>query len=125
MGPTVSYTLLVAVGVGLAVLIDLVVLRTRLLRRRSFWVAYAIVLFFQLITNGLLAGLPVVRYDPAAIIGVRIAYAPVEDLFFGFAMVTVTLSVWVRLTRGAPTTRPADPAAPPTRDAPARRTRGR
>jgi lycopene cyclase domain-containing protein len=124
MGRTVSYTLLVAIAAVLAVVLDLAVLRTRLLRRRSFWVAYAIVLFFQLITNGLLAGLPVVRYDPAAILGVRIAFAPVEDLFFGFAMVTITLSLWVRLTRGAPTTTPADRAGPRTRGVPARRTPG-
>jgi hypothetical protein len=40
-----------------------------------------------------------VIYDPAAIIGWRIAYAPVEDLLFGFAMVLLTLSVWVWLGR--------------------------
>ena len=41
----------------------------------------------------------VVRYAPDAIIGSRIAYAPVEDLAFGFALVLVTLSVWVWLGR--------------------------
>ena len=75
----------------------LFVLRTGLVRRSTFWMAYAIIVFFQLITNGVLTGIPIVRYDPAQIIGWRVVYAPVEDLLFGFALVLVTLSVWVRL----------------------------
>lgn len=94
-----SYTALAIVGVAGAVIVDLAVLRTRLLRRKAFWTAYGIVLFFQLIVNGVLAGLPVVRYDSAAIIGVRLVYAPIEDVAFGFAMVLLTLATWVALGR--------------------------
>jgi lycopene cyclase domain-containing protein len=83
------------------VLADTVLLRTWLLRRRSYWTAYAIVLFFQLIANGILTGRRVVRYDPATILGAHFAYAPVEDLLFGFALVTGTLSTWVWLGRRA------------------------
>jgi lycopene cyclase domain-containing protein len=68
-----------------------------LLRSKAFWTAYAIMLFFQLIVNGVLTDLPVVRYDPDAIIGWRIAHAPVEDVLFGFALVLITLTTWVRL----------------------------
>ena len=92
-----NYTLLAVVGVIVAVVVDLAVLRTRLVRSRGFWTAYAIVLFFQLATNGVLTGLPVVRYNADRILGLRIVYAPVEDLLFGFALVTITLSIWVRL----------------------------
>jgi lycopene cyclase domain-containing protein len=92
-----SYTLLAVLGVGAAVAVDLAVLRTRVLQQRAFWAAYAIMLFFQLITNGVLTGIPVVRYNPQTILGWRIAFAPVEDLLFGFALVVVTLSSWVRL----------------------------
>jgi len=99
-----NYTLLAAIGVALAIATDAAVLRTRLLRQRGFWVAYAIVLFFQLVTNGVLTGLPVVRYDADRILGLRIIYAPIEDLLFAFAMVTITLSVWVWL--GARVRRP-------------------
>ncbi len=94
-----SYTQLAVLGVLGAVLVDTVVLRTWLLRRRTYWTAYAIVVFFQLITNGIFTGLDIVRYDPDAILGLRIAFAPVEDLLFGFAMVTLTLSTWVWLGR--------------------------
>jgi lycopene cyclase domain-containing protein len=95
----VSYTALAALGVLVTVLVDLAVLRTRLLLRRIYWVSYGIALFFQLLLNGVLTGRRVVRYDPHTIIGLRIAYAPVEDLLFGFALVTLTLSLWVWLGR--------------------------
>jgi lycopene cyclase domain-containing protein len=105
----VSYTLLAVAGVAGAALVDQRLWRTNLLRRKAFWTAYGLMLFFQLVVNGVLTGLPVVRYDRGAIIGVRIAYAPVEDLLFGFAMIVLTLSTWVWLGRrgacGAPTTR--------------------
>ena len=94
-----TYTELAVLGVLAAVLVDTLLLRTWLLRRRTYWTAYAIVLFFQLVTNGVFTGLDIVRYDPGAILGPRIAFAPVEDLLFGYAMVTLTLSTWVWLGR--------------------------
>ncbi|UQU63212.1 lycopene cyclase domain-containing protein [Couchioplanes caeruleus] len=94
-----SYTAAALLGVVGAVLIDLFVLRTRLVRRVVFWATYPIIIVFQLLSNGILTGRHIVIYDPAAIIGWRIAYAPVEDLLFGFAMVLLTLSVWVWLGR--------------------------
>ena len=89
-----SYTVAAVLGVLGAVALDLVVLRTRLLAQRSFWVAYAIVLGFQLLTNGVLTGRDVVRYDPSTILGLRVAFAPVEDLLFGFSLVVQTLAWW-------------------------------
>ena len=108
-----SYTVATLVAMAVAVVADLAVLRTGLLRRRAFWVAYAIVLFFQLVVNGLLTGLPIVRYDPGAILGVRVFYEPVEDVGFGFAMVLLTLALWVWLGRRERARRdaPATPAA--------------
>jgi lycopene cyclase domain-containing protein len=91
----VTYTTAASLGVVAAVLLDLVVLRTRLLTRKAFWTAYAIVLFFQLVTNGILTGRNIVTYDEGAILGLRVVYAPVEDLLFGFSLVVQTLSWWV------------------------------
>ena len=104
-----TYTTAALLGVVATVLLDLVVLRTRLLLRRSFWTAYAIVVFFQLVTNGVLTGRGIVFYDDAAVAGTgsvagerppllgdgRIVYAPFEDLLFGFALVVQTLAWWV------------------------------
>ena len=92
----------IAVTVLLAVLVvDLVVLRTRMVTRKVFWVSYAIVIVFQLLVNGVLTGRGVVTYDPRVIWGPRIAYAPVEDLLFGFALVTLTLASWAAVNRRA------------------------
>ena len=76
-------------------LLDVVVLRTRVLTRRVFWVSYAIVVFFQLLTNGWLTGRDIVTYAESEILGLRVAYAPVEDLLFGFSMVVQTIAWWV------------------------------
>ncbi|HEU4423337.1 MAG TPA: lycopene cyclase domain-containing protein [Pilimelia sp.] len=90
-----SYTVAALLGVAGALLVDLFVLRTRLVTRKAFWATYPIIACFQLISNGILTGRGVVRYDPAAVLGVRVVYAPVEDLCFGFALVLLSLSLWV------------------------------
>lgn len=117
-----SYTAAAVVGVLVAVVADLGVLRTRLLARRLFWVAYAIMLGFQLLTNGVLTGQRIVRYDPDAVLGGaapqllgdgRLLYAPVEDVLFGFALVTWTLTWWVWWGRRGIDREPA--AGPPRR----------
>ena len=90
-----SYTALALTGVAFALLLDLVVLRTRVVTRRVFWTAYAIVVVFQLLTNGWLTGRDIVTYDEEAILGVRVGFAPVEDLLFGFSLVVQTLAWWV------------------------------
>jgi lycopene cyclase domain-containing protein len=97
----VSYTIAAACGVTGAVLVDLLVLRTGLVRRRVFWAAYPVIFVFQLVFNGILTGRGVVRYRPSAILGPRLAGAPVEDLAFGFALVLFTLSMWVWWERRA------------------------
>ena len=100
-----SYSVLAVTAVVAVLVVDLAVYRTRLVTRRIFWATYAIVVVFQLLMNGVLTGLDVVTYDPAAIWGPRIAYAPVEDLLFGFAMVTLTLATWAAVNRRANTDR--------------------
>jgi lycopene cyclase domain-containing protein len=92
-----TYTVAAALGVLGALAVDLGVLRTRLVTGVTFWATYPIILGFQLLANGILTGRGVVRYNPAAILGVRLVYAPVEDLAFGFALVLTSLSVWVWL----------------------------
>ncbi|MEO6958230.1 MAG: lycopene cyclase domain-containing protein [Antricoccus sp.] len=109
-------------GSVLAILISLAIdrwgTRKRLILRLDFWVAYAIIVFFQLLMNGFLTGIPVVTYNPDVIIGLRIVYAPIEDLGFGFGLVLLVLTVWTRLGHGetprfaAPSQRATLPAAP-------------
>jgi lycopene cyclase domain-containing protein len=78
-----------------AILFDLFVTRSKMVTRKSFWNAYSIMLFFQLITNWWLTSRGILTYDKDVIIGTRIAAAPIEDLFFGFSMITMTISLWI------------------------------
>src|SRR4028118_2152944 len=89
-----TYTALAVAALVISLVLDVAVLTTRLVLRRAFWTSYAIVVFFQLLTNGWLTGREIVRYDELAIVGPRIAFAPVEDLLFGFSLVLQTLARW-------------------------------
>jgi hypothetical protein len=109
----VTYTQLAIIGVLVVIALDLYVFKTCLLKRKVFWVSYSIVIFFQLITNGILTGFGIVEYDGAAIIGSstpedspptfigdgRLVFAPIEDLMFGFCLVLLTLIIWIWLGR--------------------------
>lgn len=104
-----TYTTLGIIAVTLAVLADLYVFKTRMVTRKIFWASYAIIVFFQLITNGMFTGFQIVKYDGEAIIGStspvdtpppfigdgRIAFAPVEDLLFGFSLILLSMSLWI------------------------------
>ncbi|MFN8125816.1 MAG: lycopene cyclase domain-containing protein [Candidatus Nanopelagicales bacterium] len=102
-----SYTAIAVLTAVLVLVVDLFVLRTRMVRRRDFWIAYAIMLFFQILTNAVLTGTQTVRYADRAIVGVgndvaappmlgdgRFFFAPMEDLAFGFGLVLLTVAVW-------------------------------
>ena len=90
-----TYTAAAVLGVAGALAVDLLILRTRLITRAVFWATYPIVITFQLLANGILTGRHIVIYNPGDILGPRLAHAPIEDLLFGFAMVLLTLSLWV------------------------------
>ena len=92
-----NYTQLAIFAVLCAIIFDLYISEVRLLRRRVFWTSYAIIIVFQLLTNWWLTSRNIVKYDPNAITGFRIASAPVEDLLFGFALVLGVLSNWIRI----------------------------
>jgi lycopene cyclase domain-containing protein len=103
-----SYTALVVVAVLTVVALDRWGARTRVTASGTWWAAYGIIVFFQLLTNGWLTGRGIVQYDPDAIIGDgsvplvgdgRLLFAPVEDLAFGFALVLLTSVVWEWLGR--------------------------
>jgi lycopene cyclase domain-containing protein len=93
----ITYTLLAAVVLMAVFVFGVAVLNTQLFSSGKFWIAYSIVIFFQLLTNGYLTSQEIVTYNPNAITGTRIAYAPIEDLFFGFALVTLTMFIWERI----------------------------
>jgi len=94
-----GYTLSSLAASGLVVGLELLILRTGLLRRLTYWIALGIILFFQVIVDGWLTKLtaPIVRYAPGHLAGVRLPWdIPVEDYLFGWAMCTLALLLWER-----------------------------
>jgi len=81
-------------AVMVAVLLDLFIVRSKMMTRGIFWLTYALILPFQLLTNWWLTANKIVMYSDAEIIGRRVAGAPVEDLLFGFSLMLLTLSLW-------------------------------
>ena len=94
-----AYTATAVLAAGVVVALEVVWLRTGLLRRRSFWIAYGICLLFQVLVDGWLTkrSAAIVRYDPDGITGWRFPWdIPVEDYVYGFALITLTLLLWER-----------------------------
>ncbi len=91
-----TYTMLAFAGVVIAIIIERAI-GAKLFRSPNFYLAYFIVMFFQLVTNGYLTGQEIVTYNEDMIMGARVANAPIEDLLFGFALVVLSMSVWSKL----------------------------
>jgi lycopene cyclase domain-containing protein len=91
-----TYSDLAIYAVLLAVMLDLYIIKSQMLTRGIYWLTWALILPFQLLTNSWLTTNEIVIYSPEQIIGRRLAGAPVEDLLFGFSMILLTLSLWER-----------------------------
>lgn len=94
-----SYSQLAISSVILALIFDYKISKRKLITKKAFWISYAIILPFQLLTNWWLTSREIVAYAPEAIFGFRIAAAPLEDLLFGFTLILITLDNWVTVTR--------------------------
>ncbi len=84
-----TYTQITVYALIITIFFDIFVTKNSLLSTLRFWLSYAIILPFQLVTNWWLTSREIVTYNPDSIIGLRVAGAPFEDLIFGFAMVNV------------------------------------
>lgn len=94
-----SYSQIAVIALLISIFVDLFVYKSSLLKRAAFWISYSIILPFQLITNWWLThkwsdGKAIVMYNADDIFGIRIAAAPLEDLFFGFALILSVLGLW-------------------------------
>ncbi len=103
-GPTVSVMLLVvaaalssraytplALGSVAVFLLLAVMLDPALLASSQTWLFFGLSYLPFLLVNGILTGLPIVGYNPEAILGIRILSIPLEDFFYNFGMLGLYL----------------------------------
>jgi len=106
-----EYTIAAVAAPVTVVALELVVLRTGLLREGRYWITMVIALAFQIPVDGYLtrAGHPIVSYSAAATCGIRLPWhIPIEDFGFGFALITLTLLLWRRLALRTASSEAAD-----------------
>ena len=92
------------------VALELLWLKTGLFRKLTFYVSYAIILFFQVLVDGWLTKLsaPIVLYNAEENSGVRFPWdIPVEDYLFGFALIALTMLLWERWGQRHPGAEPS------------------
>ena len=63
----------------------------------SFLVSYAICLIPFLIVNGFLTAIPVVLYNDAENLGIRVYTIPLEDIFYGMLLVLMNIVLFEKL----------------------------
>lgn len=94
-----EYTWASIVAVVAVVAVELLWLKTGIFGKATFWISYAIILFFQVLVDGWLTKLsaPIVTYNPDRFSGIRVPFdIPVEDYLFGFALIVLTMLLWER-----------------------------
>ena len=63
----------------------------------SFLVSYAICLIPFLIVNGFLTAIPVVQYNDAENLGIRIYTIPFEDVFYGMLLILMNIVFYEKI----------------------------
>ncbi len=61
-----------------------------------FLISYAVILLPFLVVNGFLTAIPVVTYNNAENLGVRILTIPVEDIFYGMLLILMNVALFER-----------------------------
>ena len=92
-----EYTSLSAFFFALSVLFDNY-LGAKIFITKRFLVYFLFVSFFTLIFNGYLTWRPIVTYDEIYQIGFRIFTIPIEDFFFGYALMIFSTSIFEKLS---------------------------
>lgn len=68
----------------------------------SFLISYAICLIPFLIVNGFLTAMPVVLYNDAENLGIRIYTIPFEDVFYGMLLVMMNIVIYEKIKNQKP-----------------------
>ncbi len=103
-----EYTIASLASVVVVIVAELAWLRSGIFRTATYWIAYGIIVFFQVLVDGWLTKLssPIVTYNPDEFSGIRVPFdVPIEDYAFGFSMCTLAIILWVRAGKARAQTR--------------------
>ena len=89
----IEYTILATASVFVVVLFDLI-LGTRLVLCRKFWVFWAVMFVIIFVINGYLTWRPIVTYGNSFFLNVKLFTIPIEDFLFGFSLLTGNIIIW-------------------------------
>ncbi len=64
-----------------------------------FYFSFLLIIFPFFLINGILTYLPVVWYNDAYNLGIRIITIPVEDVFYGFSLLLATVIIYEKLQK--------------------------
>lgn len=93
-----EYTILAVFSLFLAFLVD-ILLKTKLIFNRKFWIFWGVMFVLIFIINGYLTWRPVVIYDDRFYLGIRLFTIPIEDFIYGFSLITMNIALWEFLSR--------------------------
>jgi len=96
-----EYTIATFFSIFIVVLLEIMWVKTGIFRTAQFWISIVIMFAFQILVDGWLTKLsnPIVIYAPESMLGLRFPWdIPIEDFGFGFAMLTLTIMIWKRVT---------------------------
>lgn len=90
-----TYVLMGLPFVLAAVTLDVLVLKTRVIAMRQMWYVLVGMLILTAIFDQLLTGIPIVTYNEATMLNIKIGYAPIEDFLYTIAGVIGIGSIWM------------------------------
>lgn len=93
------YTFTIFILAGLVWIIF--VTEKQLFSSRNYWLYIALSLIGFIAVNMILTGIPIVIYNPEAILGIRIGSIPIEDFCYFFIMNTAFLYVYLKFEYNA------------------------
>ncbi|MBN2874474.1 MAG: lycopene cyclase domain-containing protein [Spirochaetales bacterium] len=92
------YTGVVMASVAVALVVAMI-LSPASLRSRNFWLAMLLTYLPFWIANGILTGKPIVLYNDAENLSIRVGTIPLEDFFYSFSMLMLSFIVYDALGR--------------------------
>jgi len=88
-----EYTIIAVLFAVLSLILD-IILNTKLIRDKRFWIFWSVMFVIICFVNGYLTWRPVVVYGDVFYLGIKLFTIPIEDFLFGFSLLTSNIVIW-------------------------------